>query len=213
MTEREAFIAAIAANPADDTARLVYADWLQEHGETRRAEFIRRQIENARRRDGRTFIKANLAQPGVTWRQGHTIGGLAELQPWKLVSADHVSPMIVLAGGGWRKANYRLCVAWHRGFPAIVGCTPRQWHMNFHLFTGPIAALCFSASNSGVWGTWGTGSVKNWRSMVSRAVPVVSGSLTDADFNPTRAAFPNVQSVCGPCTAMLLTEMCVMLSQ
>jgi len=31
-SEREAFEQAIAANPADDTVRLVYADWLDEHG-------------------------------------------------------------------------------------------------------------------------------------------------------------------------------------
>jgi uncharacterized protein (TIGR02996 family) len=41
MTEREALLAAICANPDDDTPRLVYADWLQENGDPDRAEFIR----------------------------------------------------------------------------------------------------------------------------------------------------------------------------
>ncbi len=42
------FLAAILADPADDTARLVYADWLQEQGgRPERAEFIRLQIEIA----------------------------------------------------------------------------------------------------------------------------------------------------------------------
>ncbi|MBY0456074.1 MAG: TIGR02996 domain-containing protein [Gemmataceae bacterium] len=45
MTEREAFIHGIAANPYDDTARLAFADWLDEHGEHPRAEFIRVQVE------------------------------------------------------------------------------------------------------------------------------------------------------------------------
>ncbi len=44
-TEQRAFWAAIRANPDDDTARLVYADWLQENGDETRAEFIRVQIE------------------------------------------------------------------------------------------------------------------------------------------------------------------------
>lgn len=35
----------IIKNPADDTARLVYADWLDEHGRAERAEFIRVQCE------------------------------------------------------------------------------------------------------------------------------------------------------------------------
>lgn len=45
MTDGEALLAAILANPADDTARLVYADWLQEQGEEERAKFIRVQCE------------------------------------------------------------------------------------------------------------------------------------------------------------------------
>lgn len=38
-------LAAILANPDDDTVRLVFADWLEESGEADRAEFIRVQVE------------------------------------------------------------------------------------------------------------------------------------------------------------------------
>jgi uncharacterized protein (TIGR02996 family) len=48
MTERDAFLRAIVADPADDTVRLAFADWLDEHDETERAEFIRLQIERER---------------------------------------------------------------------------------------------------------------------------------------------------------------------
>ena len=48
MTDRDALLAAIHADPDDDTARLVYADWLQENGQADHAEFIRFQIEAAR---------------------------------------------------------------------------------------------------------------------------------------------------------------------
>jgi uncharacterized protein (TIGR02996 family) len=41
MTDREALYRAIVANPADDTPRLVYADWLQENDRPEEAEFIR----------------------------------------------------------------------------------------------------------------------------------------------------------------------------
>jgi uncharacterized protein (TIGR02996 family) len=44
MSEREAFLKAIAANPADDTARLVFADWLDERDDPL-GEFIRLQIQ------------------------------------------------------------------------------------------------------------------------------------------------------------------------
>ena len=50
MTERHAFLLSIKDNPADDTPRLVYADWLEEHGETERAELVRVQIELAKPR-------------------------------------------------------------------------------------------------------------------------------------------------------------------
>ena len=44
MTDGEALLAAILANPEEDAPRLVYADWLQENGEAERAEFIRKAI-------------------------------------------------------------------------------------------------------------------------------------------------------------------------
>lgn len=44
MTDRDALLAAIRADPDCDTARLVFADWLQEQGEYARAEFIRRDV-------------------------------------------------------------------------------------------------------------------------------------------------------------------------
>ena len=48
MTDREKFANDIVNNPADDTVRLVYADWLDEHGEPERAEFIRVQIARSK---------------------------------------------------------------------------------------------------------------------------------------------------------------------
>ena len=44
----DALLATIAAHPADDVARLVYADWLDEHDLPIRAEFIRLQVEIAK---------------------------------------------------------------------------------------------------------------------------------------------------------------------
>ncbi len=48
MTDEPALLAAIAARPDDDTPRLVYADWLDDHGAAERAEFIRLQCRLAR---------------------------------------------------------------------------------------------------------------------------------------------------------------------
>jgi len=43
----QALLASILANPECDTARLVYADWLQEQGQEERAEFIRLSVRRA----------------------------------------------------------------------------------------------------------------------------------------------------------------------
>ena len=45
MDDREALIAGIATDPDDDLRRLVFADWLDDHGEPERAEFVRLQVE------------------------------------------------------------------------------------------------------------------------------------------------------------------------
>src|SRR5262245_46162790 len=49
MTERDALLAAVLAEPDDDGPRLVFADWLDDHGEPERAELIRLQIDRVRR--------------------------------------------------------------------------------------------------------------------------------------------------------------------
>jgi uncharacterized protein (TIGR02996 family) len=48
MTDEADLQAAIAANPADDSPRLIYADWLDDRGEHRLAAFIRHQVALAK---------------------------------------------------------------------------------------------------------------------------------------------------------------------
>jgi uncharacterized protein (TIGR02996 family) len=70
MTE-EAFLRAIAADPADDGNRLVYADWLEERGDVR-GEYIRLRLRACEPR-GRQRVRARLAQLEVgidgPWRR------------------------------------------------------------------------------------------------------------------------------------------------
>jgi len=47
VTEHDRLLGAVLDVPADDAPRLVYADWLHDHGEEERAAFIRAQIEVA----------------------------------------------------------------------------------------------------------------------------------------------------------------------
>jgi uncharacterized protein (TIGR02996 family) len=46
LATHKTFIDAIAENPDDDTARLVYADWLEDRGDPR-AEYLRLEVELA----------------------------------------------------------------------------------------------------------------------------------------------------------------------
>ncbi len=41
MNAGDALLQAVLERPGDDAPRLVYADWLDEHGESDRADFIR----------------------------------------------------------------------------------------------------------------------------------------------------------------------------
>lgn len=96
MPDAESFVAAIAANPADDLPRLVFADWLDENGDPARAGFIRDHVRLAKARPGtdeyKTLfrhcadtLKANLpawikpacgtfGQP-AEWKPGKAAGG------------------------------------------------------------------------------------------------------------------------------------------
>ena len=47
MTQ-DALLQAVRENPGDGSLRLVYADWLEDHGQPERAEFIRVLCELAR---------------------------------------------------------------------------------------------------------------------------------------------------------------------
>jgi uncharacterized protein (TIGR02996 family) len=64
--EREGLLDAIRAAPEDDTPRLVYADWLDDHDDAPRAAFIRAQVKAARLR--READEAGLPHPSEAGR-------------------------------------------------------------------------------------------------------------------------------------------------
>jgi len=41
MSEEKGFLVGLRERPIDDSLRLIYADWLEEHGDARRAEYLR----------------------------------------------------------------------------------------------------------------------------------------------------------------------------
>jgi uncharacterized protein (TIGR02996 family) len=79
MSDEKALLAAVWAEPHDDTPRLAYADWCAENGDEARAEFIRVQCELARLDEwGESPRKDELLQReqvlwkkhGKVWRAG-----------------------------------------------------------------------------------------------------------------------------------------------
>src|SRR5262249_48998724 len=77
MTERKAFLQAILDAPEDDAPRLIYADWLEEHGDAEQAEFIRLQLQLDRPaetepggHDQQGRREDLLHQQRATWRAG-----------------------------------------------------------------------------------------------------------------------------------------------
>ena len=93
MTEWEALMRAVCANPDDDLPRLVLADWLDENGEPERAEFIRvqcrlsslllttperltleRRVEKLLRGHDRRWSQELPTAPGFHWSGGYDRG-------------------------------------------------------------------------------------------------------------------------------------------
>lgn len=79
-----ALLAAVRANPDDDLPRLVFADWLDENGDTDRAEFIRLQVELPRLIDAgdpRWMVDRQRAEELRREHGGRWTGGLRPLYP------------------------------------------------------------------------------------------------------------------------------------
>jgi uncharacterized protein (TIGR02996 family) len=104
---RRAFLAAIHANPDEDTHRLVFADWLDENGDPDRAEFIRAQCELVALPPG----DPRRVSPGireVVLRHRHAHQWVEELPKWVRSTA----------------------VRFRRGMPANIECTKNEFRRN-----------------------------------------------------------------------------------
>jgi uncharacterized protein (TIGR02996 family) len=99
-TARHDLLRAILASPDDDALRLVYADWLEEHGEAEYARFIRSQVETARVPEWHpAWVRANCIDRTVGWPNG--------------IQVPHLR---LPRGLDWLGGPYR------RGLPAAVCC-------------------------------------------------------------------------------------------
>lgn len=108
MNIREAFIRTIAENLDDDTPRLVFADWLEDHDEPDRAEFIRVQVELEPMRDQYEVPRAaELHQREDKIRKDRTwLGDMPER---------------------WDDSEMGVSVEFRRGFPDLLLCPARSF--------------------------------------------------------------------------------------
>jgi uncharacterized protein (TIGR02996 family) len=76
-----ALLRQILDDPEDDAPRLVYADWLEDHGLPERAQFIRTQIELARL-DEFDLAREDLEAAAFVLHRDHGRGWLPDLPAW-----------------------------------------------------------------------------------------------------------------------------------
>src|SRR5262245_6782880 len=168
MNERQAFLRAIIDEPDDDVVRLVYADWLDEHGDTEadraRAAFIRLQVEAARL-DPYDPRRLDLEGRAEALLSAHCEAWLAGLEGWAvnqhITSFERGFPFVVRVGvcklldrGAelWAAAPFRHLSFWSDSreeaadearFAELSGCAhlARARHLNLWSLPSSTAAL------------------------------------------------------------------------
>lgn len=122
-----AFLAAISADPDDDTARLVAADFLEENGDPDRAAFVRVQVGLARLET--TGRGKSLEADHLRAKERAFLGPLAMYRVWwgmadcpELVRMEHTAGGFAVerVGGADR-------LTWHRGFVELIRCPALAW--------------------------------------------------------------------------------------
>jgi uncharacterized protein (TIGR02996 family) len=156
VNDVDALLAAVLAEPDDDGPRLVYADWLEEHGQPARAEFVRVQVARAAQRPGQCIHGQCPDAAGCceVWCEGadrlwrregellaaHRKRWLTEAAPpgaryWQTGTQQGWALPHVLSDGGTGLIG--VPVEFRRGFVEEVRCTLADW-----LAHGPAVVRC-----------------------------------------------------------------------
>ena len=115
MNDHDALLRAIQDAPDDDAPRLVHADWLEEHGQPQRAEFIRLQCE---------------------------LSQLAEDDPRAAALHKRESALYAEHGAGWKAELPRLPgVEWGDWPPFVRGFVGHVRFRNFSAFAAHAATV------------------------------------------------------------------------
>jgi uncharacterized protein (TIGR02996 family) len=129
----EGFLAAILEDAEDDTPRLIYADWLDEHGQAERAEFIRLQCELAR------LPAEDPRRPELEDRERDLLR--QQRQAWE----GPLREALEAAGGDvdtGREGGWRFDCDFHRGFVEGIRVRSAGWSGGI----GDAGAIALAAS-------------------------------------------------------------------
>jgi uncharacterized protein (TIGR02996 family) len=124
VDDRQAFIQAICECPEDDTLRLVFADWLEEHGETDYSTFIRVQCEMARF-DGKC-VPLNSCFPKMLCRF-HAREVILRRREQELYQRREPGEWGGVILERLQNNSLGLSYTYRRGFVAEVRCTLADW--------------------------------------------------------------------------------------
>lgn len=187
MSDRAALFAAILENPADDTARLVLADWLEENGEGALGRFLRAGVVASRFR-GEEFIDspdyyaalAELAAVATSgdparWLAALGLGPAAPAGGWSWDGAgDRVTVRVGGAAGVFARGLLAELEVPLAGWYAAAGRALALWPVE-RVRVGDVPGLTFEVGREGV-GWRLTGRVR----LPRRNVPLTGFSLPSA---------------------------------
>lgn len=119
---------AIIANKSDDLPRLIAADWLDEHGDSERSEFIRVQCELAK--FGESFPLRCAKTATMTSYGNYTKHCKCMVCRWRRKEYYSSRRYIVWDWAGGVDGGYVHMVnydGWSRGFVSTITCTWQDW--------------------------------------------------------------------------------------
>jgi uncharacterized protein (TIGR02996 family) len=148
--EADALLDAIFDHPDDDTPRLVYADWLQEHGQEDYAQFIRLQCAAAREKLWSEEANRLWVEIGRVWYRLDGEWWPATRERWLLpcrlrnYDDDHLASPI---GLGWRWLD---AIHFWRGFLYPKAAVTAEQLLRYALLCpsfGPVSSLRITFNN------------------------------------------------------------------
>jgi uncharacterized protein (TIGR02996 family) len=191
--DQQALLRAVATEPDDDTARLVYADWLGDNGQPERGEFVRLQCEHARRlRAGRPFAGEEreqqlLSAHGDLWQAEYpVIRGVTWSGFWRGFPGVTVRTAGTLARNAeaiWDAAPVESVVILkldQKGAAALAACPfldrlrvlELRSYSSFRVGADPLRTLFGKPALSGLWWL----AFQGYSALGLEAVEVIAGS-------------------------------------